>query len=211
MPIGTDCAQTDNSAQRHGSLAARRNRASIAGESVEAAESDALPVSTVKVWATVYDQATIDAWNASGYIPAFLDGVQVDDVPLDQAVCDLDVIAPDASGEWYHLKMRVRSSDGAIAAVFMEPVIVPADPIPVDYPTGEPSRGCNGGPWWRRGRVCCFAQYLICSTVHRLFPHYCSQCAECFRDCMNCSVNNPCHSCGDCGGSQILCYFFGHC
>ena len=169
------------------------------------------PASSVKVWATIYDPDTIAAWNATGYVPAFLEGVEVDDVPLDEAVFDLDVVAPDAAGQWYHLTARVRGSDGAIAVVSMQPVVVPTDPLVVDPLAGLATRGCNGGPWWRRGRICCFTQYLICSTVHQLFPAYCSQCNDCFWDCIDCNVDDPCHSCGNCGGSQILCYWFGYC
>jgi len=63
----------------------------------------------VQVWATVYDQATLDYWAQTQYVPAFLNGVCVPEIPtIQEAVFDLDVIAPDADSVIYPMKLRIR-------------------------------------------------------------------------------------------------------
>ncbi|MEW6200058.1 MAG: hypothetical protein AB1601_15520 [Planctomycetota bacterium] len=170
----------------------------------------------IQVWATIYSQETLDFWNQTAYTPAFLQGVVVPEVPgIEDAAFDLDVIAPDADAILQHPKLRVRCSDGAAAVVFMVPTgIASANSCIED--------GCNAGPWWRRKipftevRVCCGVQRAICHVVRRLLPSPlgqigCGDCDQCYHDCQECRVSNPCHSCDRCGGSLILCNWFGQC
>jgi len=165
----------------------------------------------VQVWATVYDQATLDYWAQTQYTPAFLNEVCVPEIPtVEEAVFDLDIIAPDADNVIYHMKVRIRGSDGAAALVFMNPTGGIAQ---IEQVQGV---RCDAGPWWHRGRICCHVQRLNCTIVRQLLGFYwgpivCGNCETCFQQCMNCSVSNPCHSCDPCGLSWILCIWFGHC
>jgi hypothetical protein len=165
----------------------------------------------VQVWATVYDQATLDYWAQTQYVPAFLNGVCVPEIPtIQEAVFDLDVIAPDADSVIYHMKLCIRNSDGAAAVVFMVPT------GGISQITQVEGVRCDAGPWWHRGRICCHVQRLNCTIVRQLLGSYwgpivCGNCETCFQQCMNCSVSNPCHSCDPCGLSLILCIWFGHC
>lgn len=69
-------------------------------------------------------------------------------------------------------------------------------------------------PW------CCYSQLLICRFISSLpiigawlCPY--SECTESFWECDPFIINrdNPCHSCGFCGGSDLLCHIVpgGHC
>jgi hypothetical protein len=171
----------------------------------------------IQVWATIYSQETLDLWNQTAYTPAFLQGVVVPEVPaIEDAAFDLDVMAPDADAILQHLKLRIRCSDGAAAVVFM----VPTGIASANYCIED---GCNAGPWWRRTivvggvevRICCGVQRTICHVVRRLLvwlgPAICGDCEQCYQDCQDCRVSNPCHSCDPCGGSLILCNWFGRC
>jgi len=121
----------------------------------------------VQVWATVYDQATLDYWAQTQYTPAFLNEVCVPEIPtVEEAVFDLDIIAPDADNVIYHMKVRIRGSDGAAALVFMNPTGGIAQ---IEQVQGV---RCDAGPWWHRGRICCHVQRLNCTIVRQLLGFY---------------------------------------
>lgn len=163
----------------------------------------------VRAWVTVYDQSTIDMWNAIQATPGFLNGVEANGVPaIADAAFDIDIVAPREIDvyQYYHAKLRIQKSDGAYAVVFMQPTNL-QKPDHIDC--GDIR--CDGGPWWKWGKVCCTTQHDICTLVHWLFRSVCGNCDSCYQACIDCSVSNPCHSCGNCGGSQILCRLFGHC
>lgn len=158
---------------------------------------------SVKGWATVYDQETLDCWNQNAPPAEFM--TEIHDPPsLNDAVFDLDVIAPDADGVEYHLKLRVRASDGAAGVVYMVPT---AMVVPVQWLTAR----CEAGFWWQFLRICCYTEGLTCNFIHLLLPALCTQCNDCFNDCYYCRVGNPCHACHACGASGILCHWFGRC
>jgi hypothetical protein len=167
------------------------------------------PPAYVQGWATVYDQATLDMWNQTGFEPAFVDGVVVDEVDISEAVFDLDVVAPNADGDYYHLKARVRASDGAVAVVFYNSCF---SSVILAQAEGR----CNAGWWWQHGKICCHTQMVFCSLARQLLgpilgPCICGNCNTCYQQCLNCAVSNPCHSCDPCGLSIVLCYWFGYC
>jgi hypothetical protein len=171
------------------------------------------PVGQVQVSATVYDQATLDYWAQTQYVPAFINEVEVTEIPsVQEAVFDLDISAPDADGVIWDMKVRVRRSDGAAAVVSFGSTRITQLP--------QDAILCNAGPWWHRGEpgyhLCCEVQHAICTVVRQLLgsfwgPIVCGSCETCYQQCANCSGNNPCHSCDPCGLMWILCHWFGHC
>jgi hypothetical protein len=163
----------------------------------------------IQGWVTIYDEQKLDEWVATQFVPGFVNGQEAPGVPsINDAVLDIDIIAPRylSPYEYYHLKMRVQKSDGAAAVVYFAPAALPK-------PTGLNDNGlrCNAGPWWQFGRVCCHVQFFFCNLTHTLLPGLCNNCTTCYANCLNCSVNNPCHSCDPCGGTWLICRFFGHC
>lgn len=162
----------------------------------------------VTSWVTVYDQSTLDAWNAGESAPGYLSQLETYDVPdVNDAAFDIDTVAPRYLGvyQYYHAKIRVRKLDGAVAVVYMIPV---TDPVPEVH--GSDIR-CNAGFWWDLGQFCCWVSGSSCQSNHRLFPRWCNGCEACAANCYNCAVNNPCHSCDPCGMMWLYCRLFGHC
>jgi len=187
----------------------------LSAAAVITADPELVPIpGDIRVWATVYDQATLNYWIENQITPAFLNEVEVTEIPtLQQAVFDLDIIAPDADNIMYHMKVRIRGSDGAAAVVFMNPT------GGIAHFQQEQAIRCNAGPWWHRGEpthhVCCDTQHVICIVVRQLLgwlgPFVCGDCDACFQQCNNCQGANPCHDCDPCGLSWVLCHWFGHC
>lgn len=156
----------------------------------------------------VYDQATLDMWNETGFVPAFMDGVEVEEIPLEDAVFDLDLEAADQNWSIRHTKLRVRKSDGAIAIVSSEIVAEGSSP---DDSSVQPTDAttCDAGWAWPG---CCGVQRVICRAVQNILWFLPCNCSECSKKCSYCCVNNPCHSCGFCGLSWLLCRLpGGHC
>jgi hypothetical protein len=185
---------------------------SLAGAAVIATDAPGDPNEPppyVHGWATVYDQATLDMWNETGYEPAFVNGVIVPEVDISEAVFDVDVVAPNADGDYHHLKVRVRASDGAAAVVFY-------NSSGISVTLNQVADRCDAGRWWQHGKICCHTQMIFCSLIRQLLgstlgPLICGNCNTCYQQCLNCSVANPCHSCYPCGLSEILCIWFGYC
>lgn len=202
---------TDDPEEFQGVVALHASLNDLGGVAVISASPSVYPLpADIQVWATIYSQETLDFWNQTAYTPAFLQGVVVPEVPgIEDAAFDLDIIAPDADAILQHLKLRIRCNDGAAAVVFM----VPTGIASANYCIED---GCNAGPWWQRGRICCHTQRLFCHLIKQKLPGVflflgCRNCEQCYQDCWYCRVSNPCHSCDPCGLSIILCHFFGRC
>lgn len=170
------------------------------------------------VWTTIHNQEMLDHWAEIEFMPSL---EEVDEVPMEEAVLDMDIIAPDADGACQHMKMRIRGSDGAVAVVFVQRCGID-DFTDGDIWFGEQDvRGwspCPGaGPYWP---VCCWVQGQCCNFWQRLlwwFPSSIFNCNGCAGECWGCNkshpVNDPCHTCDPWGMSLFLCKFipFGHC
>ena len=56
---------------------------------------------------------------------------------------------------------------------------------------------------------CCATEYAFCQANPCCSAGFCQ---DCYDECVEDAIPNPCHACGYCGASWFLCYFFGgHC
>ena len=126
---------------------------------------------------------------------------------------------PGEPGVYFHLNVPLSECDGC----------APVDRCSFTLACGEvagtpacwhDSGDCNtrgDGVWlpW-----CCTSQWLICTFINSLpiignwlCPY--DECVQCYWECVPRpgSRDNPCHSCGFCGGSGLLCHIVpgGHC
>ncbi len=116
---------------------------------------------------------------------------------------DMDIMGPGEMGsgeKWYHIKMRVRASDGALAVVFMYPIQGPAEGATAGSTPESPECGSNpglastkgNGPWWP---ICCLSQAAICKALDGILWWVDLGCDKCVKECLDGDKNNPCHSC----------------
>ncbi len=162
----------------------------------------------VTVTALIYDEDTLQFWADTGFVPGFMNEVEVAEIPLTEAVFDMDYVIREIDGTTTRAKLRVRKSDGAIALVSVE----------TTEPTSQGPGGAIAGPGGRSGNwwpPCCWTQLASCNALHNIpFIGWflCNDCSSCFNKCLCESVSNPCHSCGGCGLSWLLCHLpGGHC
>jgi len=157
---------------------------------------------------TVFDFDTLALWRQEEYTPGLLlDPPEIlDDAPVvDEAVFDLRLWQQEGANVAGVYHMRVRASDGGVALVSRSVRAIDARGYDED---GD--NNTDRGFWWPW--ACCPSQQLFCSLFHHYCPWVCADCNSCVHDCWA-GGQNPCHSCGVCGFSDVLCEFvpFAHC
>jgi len=113
-----------------------------------------------------------------------------------------------------HLGQRVAQTTRSPLALLHEINLyeyLESNPCVSSYPTG-PTGPIRAGVFDDFGwtyPICCITEALACH-LNRCCSA--SQCSTCFQDCVDGVGDNPCHSCGYCGGSWLLCHGIGgHC
>jgi len=157
---------------------------------------------SVHVRTVVFDIDTLLWWRQEEFTPGFLldPPLILDDVPDEsEAVFDMKLWQREGEDRVGVYHMRVRAADGAVSA---RRRLSPVEPGPSDHQ----SRGF----WWPW--ACCPSQAIWCNLFHTLFPWWCPNCVACVADCWD-GGSNPCHSCGLCGFSDVLCHIvpLAHC
>jgi len=151
---------------------------------------------------------------SGGWTPGYAEGLEADPPPTPaESVFILRSWNLEDGGNGYVNErttlMRVAKADGAIGVVWT--LVQAGDPIPVGPLSAG---GCDAGPWWQFRQACCRSQEffcnLLCGWLQLLGSDYCDTCVQ---ECDDCTVSNPCHSCGFCGLSWLLCRFIpgGNC
>ncbi len=70
--------------------------------------------------ALIYDMATLEDWDATGFVPGFMNQVEAAEVPtVAEAAFDIIFRIPNPFGSTSTGRLRIRKSDGAVAIVSM--------------------------------------------------------------------------------------------
>ncbi len=150
-------------------------------------------------WMEIVDQNMIDTWHEHNH-------------PLDTWS-----EVPGDAALYVHIIMPVTNN---LCPTYLEITIGmgEVDGVPASWEIGQQPRGSDAGMWHP---YCCASQLVFCHLMNRLplvGPFLCprSHCWTCFRECkpgFPVKGDNPCHSCGRCGGSDLLCHIVpgGHC
>jgi hypothetical protein len=173
------------------------------------------PEGRVHVWLKFHDRAYYrDVWLPdieNGWTPGWYEGLEADPPPtIPQSLYSLKVWNLEDEQTTRTTLMRVAKANGAIGLVWS---LLESEPPgggtnAVGIQSAEP---CDAGPWWQYDQICCHVQALLCPLGRWIFPRADCDCESCYQDCLNCAVDNPCHSCDPCGLMGWLCQWFGKC